>query len=130
MIKLQKVSNREYCLLEDYTVYVKNYKITVKEGFIFDGASLPRVTWSLIGCPFIGAYTIPALIHDALYASEIVSRQEADSIFLALLEEYGVSYLKRYSMYWGVRAGGGLVWLKHTAETVNESKKYITIETL
>ena len=128
MVKLQKVSNREYCLLEDYTVYVKDYSITVKEGFIFDGASLPRVTWSLIGCPFIGAYTIPALIHDALYASEIVSRKEADDIFLDLLEEYGVGYLKRYSMYWGVRAGGGFVWLKHKPNEVLIDKGYINVE--
>lgn len=48
----------------------------------------------------------PALIHDWLYYSGIVSRYRADRIFLEAMKFTGVSYVKRYTYYYGVRVGG------------------------
>lgn len=47
-----------------------------------------------------------ATLHDYLYASHLVSRKKADEIFLEALETEGVSYWRRYSCYYGVRAFG------------------------
>ena len=128
MLKIEKVNSKEYRLLEDITVSSCGYEITVYKGFIFDGASIPKLFRGLIGSPFTGKYTVAALVHDALYASEALERQEADEIFLDLMKEYGVGYLKRYTMYWAVRAGGRFVWNKHKPEDVNIARMYIDVK--
>jgi hypothetical protein len=127
-IKIEKVSKREYKLLEDVTVSTLGYRITVKKGLVSDGASVPKVFWNIIGSPFTGAYTLPALVHDALYMSEAVDRSEADAIFFDLMEQSGVSFLKRYVMYYAVRVGGYFVWNKHDTDTVNYNKRFIDVE--
>lgn len=40
--------------------------IVVDADFIFDGASIPRALWSLVGSPFTGDYRDGALVHDWL----------------------------------------------------------------
>jgi hypothetical protein len=127
-IKIEKVSKREYRLLEDVVVSTLGYRITVKQGLVFDGASIPKVFWNIIGSPFTGAYTLPALVHDCLYMSEAVERKTADAIFLDLMKQQGVSWLKRNIMYRAVRVGGMFVWNSHKPETVLENKQYIRIE--
>lgn len=101
--------------------------VFIAEGFVFDGASIPKAFWSLIGSPFSGKYRQSALIHDALYASELVPRDEADKCFLELMEKDGVSWLKRYTMYNAVRVGGYFVWKNHKKETIEEARKYVRI---
>jgi len=40
--------------------------ITVPAGFDFDGASIPRVLWALVGSPYTGDYRDGAVVHDWL----------------------------------------------------------------
>lgn len=127
-MKVEQLENSTRILLEDVVVTVDNYIIKAITGFNYNGASIPRIFWSIIGSPYTGRYQVPALIHDLLYATEYFDRKTCDDIFLFLMKEYGVGYLKRYSMYWGVRAGGGLVWLKHKPEEVLIDKGYITVK--
>jgi hypothetical protein len=59
---------RSMILMEDFAYMDKRDKMWVaKAGMIFDGASIPRVMWRLIGSPFTGNYRNPAIIHDAMY---------------------------------------------------------------
>ena len=127
-LQLQRESDDIYTLLRDFTLITQKYKITVKAGFDFDGASIPKAFWSVIGSPFNGAYVPPAVIHDGLYASEALPREVCDEIFLELMKQFGVSYVKRYSMYWSVRAGGTLVWKNHTKEEVKKYKGFCNVE--
>ena len=39
---------------------------TAPEGFIFDGATIPRPLWTVFGDPYIGDYRRAAVIHDLL----------------------------------------------------------------
>ena len=98
---------------------------TIKRGFVFDFASVP---WLLRGFfPRVGQKTDgPALIHDALYLTELVDRKTADDLFLfAMRDEFAVNRFKADLMHAGVRAGGWYVWNKHTEESIREARKQL-----
>ena len=120
-IKIEQVSSREYKLLEDILIG----KFLVKKGFISDGASIPKGLWWLIGSPFTGNYTRAALLHDALYASELYERDICDDIFLNEMEKDGVSWWKRNLMYSAVRSFGWTVWSSHNDEDVSRARLFI-----
>lgn len=80
--------------------------ITVPSGFISDGASVPRIFWTLFS-PF-GEYFRAALVHDFLYtgANRVYNRAESDRIFLEAMVEAGVPFIRRRLIYRAVRVGG------------------------
>ena len=80
---------------------------TVPKGFVSDGASIPQMFWGLIA-PCIDGRTIrAAIIHDWLYSTELLSRKQADEIFLQFMLEDGFSAWKAYVCYYAVRIFGG-----------------------
>ena len=90
------------------------------KGMIFDGASIPRLFWRLIGSPFTGKYRVAAIIHDAEckqvwhLAADLfrLAREQIDATFLEMMAHLGVSKYKRWAMYRAVRAASRAVWLK------------------
>lgn len=127
-IKLERVDKRYYKLLDNHVESIDNISVLVRSGFLTDGASIPKIFWSIIGSPFTGEYTEAAVVHDALYASESLTRIECDKMFYELMKKHGVSYWKRTLMYIAVRIGGGSVWAKHTTQGVADAKTYIIID--
>lgn len=122
--KLSPIFNsREWLLVEDYTIMVevekKNYRIKVPKGHLTDIATTPRWTW--LYTPPTGKYTVASVVHDWLalvvrsnnagdtvFSYETNSfikhdRKFADSVFLKIMEDSGVSKTKRTLMYWAVR---------------------------
>jgi hypothetical protein len=83
--------------------------VKVPAGFVTDLASIPRAFWCLVGHP-AGPYGLAAVIHDWLYHTHELSRKLTDDYFLLGMKELGVSYWRRYSMYWSVRAFGRKAW--------------------
>lgn len=83
-------------------------KITVPLGFITDGASIPRIFWSLLS-PF-GPYFPAAIVHDFLYSKDSdgygFSRWECDELFLMAMKDCGVGWVKRNAIHKAVRLGG------------------------
>jgi hypothetical protein len=101
--------------------------LCVAPGFESDGASIPRFLWSAVG-PRFAADTFPAaLCHDALYATELLPRPEADAIFRDHLRALGVSRIKRNAYYAAVRVAGWSVWNRHTVESVEAARVYVAI---
>ena len=127
-LKVNIVKEDVFILLEDVAVESLGYKITVKKGFDFDGASIPQALWSLYGNPLSGKFRIAALVHDALYASEYFPRELADAIFLDLMKQHGVGYIKRQTMYYAVRSAGWYVWRGHEESEVKKYKEFIDVE--
>lgn len=127
-LKVNIIKEDVFILLEDVMVESLGYKITVKAGFDFDGASIPQALWSVYGNPLSGKFRIAALIHDALYASQIVSREVADAIFLDLMKQHEVGYLKRQSMYYAVRSAGWYSWKQLTKEEIEKYKEFVNVE--
>ena len=86
--------------------------ITVPKGFITDGASIPQMFWGLGLSPW-GDYSKSAVLHDWMYASQIVTRLEADNIFLESMDALGISEIKANLMFKMVRWFAGSAWKKH-----------------
>lgn len=96
--------------------------IEVPKGFVTDFASIPRGLWNIYP-PAAGKHSKPAVVHDWLYkkgmlltksgGTRVVTRGEADAIFLEAMEVTGVSWLSRRIIYWGVRVGGWKAWGEH-----------------
>ena len=86
---------------------------TVPIGFVTDGASIPKLFWSLVGSPFTGLYRRAALIHDYLYAIQTTKRSYADKVFLECMKVLKVGWWKRRIMYMAVRTCGWRPWNKH-----------------
>ena len=79
----------------------KNYKFKIPKGYCYDGASIPRFFWRIIGSNTDNKFLIPALIHDVLCEHhEYVDNDRAFSteVFNALLEASGIFSLKRFCM--------------------------------
>ncbi|WP_052362356.1 DUF1353 domain-containing protein [Geminisphaera colitermitum] len=93
-------------------------RIDLPTGFFTDLASIPRLFWRVF--PPAGKYTAAAIIHDFLYANQsteenksdniLLTRAEADAIFLEAMEALGVNWLTRSTIYRAVRMGGGGAW--------------------
>ena len=127
-LKVNIIKEDVFILLEDVTVEALGYRITVKKGFDFDGASIPQALWSVYGNPLSGKFRIAALVHDALYASEKLPRELADDIFLDLMKQHEVGYMKRQTMYYAVRSAGWYVWRRNTKEEIEKYKEFINVE--
>ena len=127
-LKVNIADENVFILLEDVVVESLGYKITVKNGFDFDGASIPQSLWGVYGNPLSGKFRIAALVHDALYASQKLPREVADAIFLDLMKQHEVGYLKRKTMYYAVRSAGWYVWRRQEESEVEEYKEFIDVE--
>jgi hypothetical protein len=88
---------------------------TIPKGFRTDFGSVPDlVDWII---PAMASIADPAyVLHDYLYwlhrngQDGCVDRADADQILLDALKVCGVSCVKRYTIYWAVRAGGWVAW--------------------
>ena len=127
-LKVNIIKEDVFILLEDVEVEVLGYKIKVKKGFDFDGASIPKWLWSIYGSPLNGNYIVASLIHDGLYASQKVSKSVSDKIFLDVMKQSSVGYIKRTSMYLAVKMFGGKDW-KEASEYKNEYTNYVDVNT-
>ena len=127
-LKVNIVDDNVFILFEDVVVESLGYNITVKKGFDFDGASIPKWLWSIYGSPLNGDYVVASLIHDGLYASQKVSKSVSDKIFLDVMKQSNVGYIKRTSMYLAVTMFGGKDW-KEASEYKDEYTNYVDVNT-
>lgn len=115
-------------LNEDFSV--ENW-IIVKDGFRWDGASVPKIFWNW-GFKTDGKHRAAALIHDFIYVNKgklpqgsmiskyknqtaqnqygSFSRVDADRLFGRMMKEAGVSKLRRNLMWFAVSSFGWIYW--------------------
>ena len=127
-LELEIVNENVFILSKDKTVESLGYRVTVKKGFDFDGASIPKWLWSIYGSPLNGNYVVASLIHDGLYASQKVSKSVSDKIFLDIMKQSNVGYIKRTSMYLAVTMFGGKDW-KEASKYKDEYTNYVDVNT-
>lgn len=95
----------------------------VPKGFTYDGASIPRICWSILGLYPDGKLRGGATFHDWLYRSggKILSisnlpyfftRKEADHILKLCLQKSGISIVKIFLVHSAVRIFGKKNWNK------------------
>lgn len=88
--------------------YISSYGvISVPQGFITDGASIPKIFWSIFD-PF-GPYFEAAIIHDYLYSknNNQFNRFQSDEIFREAMYNIGIDWVRREAIYRAVRIFGG-----------------------
>ena len=125
---LERISSKEYMLKSSLTYENEEFKVTIKKGLITDGASIPKAFWSIIGCPLSGKYVGSALIHDGLYGSHLLSKEESDRLFLDMMKHNGVGAIKRNLMYWAVKVGGRSAYNATSAESAIENAEFVSVK--
>ncbi len=92
-------------------------------GFWTDGVSIPQLAWSIIG---ITPFTMPALCwalpHDIAYAAELADRATCDNWLFEWAKMAGETKYRRNICYWAVDKFGGLVWNKHTPQSIADAR--------
>ena len=78
----------------------------------YDGASIPRLFWRLIGHPLSREFRWASFWHDRLCSEACTwsQRRLADAVLLRLLEEESVAYWRRTAMWIAVRAYAWCWW--------------------
>lgn len=79
----------------------KSYGFTIPKGYCYDGASIPRAFWRLIGSNTDNSFLVPALIHDILCEHhEYINNNRSFSteVFNALLQVSDINKFKRFFM--------------------------------
>ena len=131
-----------YKLVEKYTYIWKakgtTWQIIIPKGYKSDGASAPRLAWTLSGLTPDGLIRAAALVHDFIYDHSghlpcgsfkccengictnvelgiggrlsFWKRKEADQLFANIMKECGVSKFQRRVAYLAVRVGGWTGW--------------------
>lgn len=113
-LKITPIWENKWKLAEEYNYTIKDYwmnlVISIPKGFIFDGASIPRIFY-IIWTPMSTDTIVAALIHDYLYKTQKTSRGFSDRVFLKIMEMTDVSIIKRILYYVWVRIWGWVSWL-------------------
>lgn len=130
LLILQETSKGKRWTLVKPLCYVGMHElITVPAGFETDLASTPRLFWAFL--PPFGLYAKAAVVHDYLYnkqplvygqnitITQRISRKDADGLFRRIMRESGVGIIKRYLMYWSVRAFGFISFNRHRKQLEN-----------
>lgn len=89
-------------------------KIEVPMGTFTDFGSVPKALWGIISP--IGRATRGFLLHDFCYQVQVYTRSKCDEILLEALGVLGVNFVKRWTIYLGVRTGGWIPWNQHKKE--------------
>jgi hypothetical protein len=100
---------RNVILTRPFTAITSYGRITAHKGFVFDGASIPRIAHSLVGHPF-DCFLEDCCIHDWLYSpyNDDFDRAEADWILKETMwnRRDQISGFKREAIYRAVRMFG------------------------
>lgn len=80
----------------------KTYRFTIPKDYRWDGASIPRAFWRIIGSKENPKFLIPSMIHDVICENHHYvgnDRYFADRVFEKLLKVSGVCAFKRWAMF-------------------------------
>jgi hypothetical protein len=117
-IILEELDNGSWKLQDDFSYYNDYIQVTVKSNFTTDGASIPKVFWSVVGNPLENDLLKPSIIHDGLYTLMQLPRDKCDKLLKEMLLFNGTSKVKANLVYYAVRIFGGSHWKKDTTDTM------------
>ena len=95
---------------QDFSFVVDTELHRIPKGFCWDGASIPRPVWSIIGDDTEPDFWVPSLIHDWMYLTHCETRANADECIYQALGQCDVSSWRAHVIWGAVRAFGGFVW--------------------
>ena len=105
------LSKKQVELIETFGAETPWGFIVIPEGFIYNGASIPRIGQFVLGITRFGAQVRGAAIpHDYHYTYHKFPRKQADQIFHWMLRQNGIGRIKAGLMYRTLRLFGGAAW--------------------
>lgn len=114
---VNRLSDHLWALAKDYQSPVFP-DITLRKGFEFDGASIPRICWSVISNETFGVLEASAT-HDYFYgrggllpSCVKLTRKQVDNIFYHELRYYGVNWFSAQLAHKSVRLAGASHWVE------------------
>jgi hypothetical protein len=111
VIKRNPKEDDSWFLVEPLVWNSNAHSIYVPKGFETNFASVPQLVQNII--PSSGQESDrAAVLHDWMYGTQMFDRDVCDAIFLEAMKVEGVSYMKRYAMYYAVRAFGSSAYAK------------------
>lgn len=122
-----------WILNKDFTfiVYARDgakfykYEITIKAGFKYDFASIPKPLWWLYD-PYDCRYNKSATAHDMLYAAEIFPRWFNDDVLSQGMQD--ATRLNKFNFHAAVSAIGWMTYRDHTEESIEAARQLLDIE--
>jgi hypothetical protein len=75
---------------------------TAPKGIVVDGASIPRLLWTIVGSPYTGGYRRASVIHDQYCDTKELTWRETHYVFYLGSRVDGVSDLYAKLLYGGV----------------------------
>ena len=121
-IVLRQIQPYRWQVARDIQLQINDYPLHIPTGFWTDLASVPRCLWNLI--PPFGSYTLPAIVHDFCYATQIVSRKTADDLFYRLMIYTKTKPYKAFVMYMAVRLFGQSAYENYNETAALVRQKY------
>ena len=97
------------------------YQFSILPGFVFDGASIPRLLWFAAGDPMQPPRVAAALVHDWLYRTGILPKWKADLLYGVIQAMAGRAYWRIIVEYLALVFGGGKAWLDNRASGQQEA---------
>lgn len=120
-IRYKTITNNIFKLLKDeetsFLFNNKEYNLLIKKGFEWDGATIPRFLWSIIGFYPAGILLVPSLWHDYVYYNKgfvngvFISRNMSDLLFYEHLIISGVKVSTAKRIYKAIRIFGMIYWI-------------------
>ena len=119
-------AKRTWCVAQDWVFELPlgGPRCVIPAGFIFDGASIPRIFWWFLSPT--GLLLIPGLIHDFAYRYDLLLRRGEDNSLITVHIGYGKDHWYRlfrvltqkinnvFLLHWivwlAVSLGGAIAW--------------------
>lgn len=116
----KQISKKNFMLLEPIIYFEENGEnvIIVLPGLVHDYASKGFLKHT-------GKFSSAAIVHDSLYGSHIVSKKEADKVFLNAMLSTGTSKFKAYTYYSAVAAVGIPAYNATPKEEQEHARKFV-----
>jgi len=110
------LAGSKHWILSKELIYVSERldRIIIPKGFKTDGASIPKLFWSIIDHPLNGKHAKAAVLHDYLYYTQRFTRRIADKLFLEAMKADNVSFIRRHIMYYAVKWFGKSAWKSYS----------------
>ena len=100
-------TDRRMQLLEDFAfVDANGTRWLAPSGHVIDGASIPRILWSVAGSPYTGAYRRASVLHDVACDERSVPSKLVHRMFYDAMICDGVDKAQALEFYTAVRLFG------------------------
>ena len=105
--EIEEINKKPFVCEEELKVILydgieyESYEFTIPKGYSWDGATIPRMFWRLIGSKTDNKFLVPSLIHDVLCENhEYINNDRYFStlVFERLLYVSGVNAFNRWMM--------------------------------